>query len=71
MTEWLGSGLQNRVQQFESAWYLHSIILLQSVLAYQYAKTLLAFSFCVTLYALPRAISAKMRIFAPSFLSIH
>lgn len=22
MTEWLGSGLQNRVQQFESAWYL-------------------------------------------------
>ena len=22
MAEWLGSGLQNRVQQFESAWYL-------------------------------------------------
>ncbi len=24
MAEWLGNGLQNRVQQFESAWYLHS-----------------------------------------------
>lgn len=22
MAEWLGNGLQNRVQQFESAWYL-------------------------------------------------
>lgn len=22
MAEWLGSGLQNRVQQFDSAWYL-------------------------------------------------
>ncbi len=22
MTEWLGNGLQNRVQQFESAWHL-------------------------------------------------
>ncbi len=22
MAEWLGNGLQNRVQQFDSAWYL-------------------------------------------------
>lgn len=22
MSEWLGNGLQNRLQQFESAWYL-------------------------------------------------
>jgi hypothetical protein len=22
MAEWLGNGLQNRVQRFESAWYL-------------------------------------------------
>ena len=22
MAEWLGNGLQNRLQQFESAWYL-------------------------------------------------
>lgn len=25
MAEWLGSGLQNRVQQFDSAWYLTKI----------------------------------------------
>lgn len=24
MAEWLGNGLQNRVQQFDSAWYLSS-----------------------------------------------
>ena len=23
MAEWLGTGLQNRAQQFDSAWYLH------------------------------------------------
>ena len=23
MAEWLGNGLQNRVQQFDSAWYLN------------------------------------------------
>lgn len=25
MAEWLGTGLQNRLQQFESAWYLTKI----------------------------------------------
>ena len=25
MAEWLGNGLQNRVQQFESAWYLKTL----------------------------------------------
>ena len=24
MAEWLGNGLQNRVQQFDSAWYLRT-----------------------------------------------
>lgn len=24
MAEWLGNGLQNRVQQFDSAWYLQN-----------------------------------------------
>ena len=24
MAEWLGNGLQNRVQQFDSAWYLQT-----------------------------------------------
>ena len=26
LTEWLGGGLQNRIQQFESAGYLHKVI---------------------------------------------
>lgn len=26
MAEWLGNGLQNRVQQFDSAWYLKKTI---------------------------------------------
>ena len=26
MAEWLGNGLQNRVQQFDSAWYLQQTI---------------------------------------------
>ena len=26
LTEWLGGGLQNRIQQFESAGYLHTVI---------------------------------------------
>ena len=26
LTEWLGGGLQNRIQQFESAGYLHRVI---------------------------------------------
>lgn len=25
MAEWLGTGLQNRLQQFDSAWYLQSV----------------------------------------------
>ena len=25
MAEWLGNGLQNRLQQFDSAWYLSQI----------------------------------------------
>lgn len=25
MAEWLGTGLQNRLQQFDSAWYLYSV----------------------------------------------
>ena len=29
LTEWLGSGLQNRVQQFESAGYLFSAAILE------------------------------------------
>ena len=32
MAEWLGNGLQNRVQQFDSAWYLNKKLLLRSFL---------------------------------------
>ena len=30
MAEWLGSGLQNRVQQFDSAWYLQNPVLYEA-----------------------------------------
>ena len=34
LTEWLGSGLQNRVQQFESAGYLRKARIVITILAF-------------------------------------
>ena len=34
MAEWLGNGLQNHAQQFDSAWHLHLLVISFSVINY-------------------------------------
>ena len=64
LTEWLGSGLQNRVQQFESAGYLFSAAIIELQHFFCLIVTLF---FCGRFYSIFKTVFGSVSMFCEIF----